>query len=253
MDPTTLGIIIGLAGIILPIIVAIIIAITQVRKREITYSVLALPLISIKKEIKDVEIKIKGAQATNPYLVVLRVWNSGNHPINKFDFNAPIKFNLGTNVTVLDKSVLRVKPVQMKDQVNFDVVSNMLTLNPILMNKGFSLYLKLFLDNYVDIIAEDPVIYHINHLQKIKSNKSYWLYRTVKIIIGICLFLFAILPIIFTSQTQDLYTLPIHFFQWTIPILPFIMLFLLVYYLLFSFLESRIKKREEQRFSELLS
>ena len=81
------------------------------RFKELSYRVVsAEPLVSIR-EADELQGRLvvtfdgQPAQGANISAVVVRVWNSGNEPINDMDFKAPIFLTYGTGATVLTERV----------------------------------------------------------------------------------------------------------------------------------------------------
>jgi len=260
MDGTTLGIIVGLFGIVIPIIVSLIIYYRQKNKKEIAYSVLSLPLLNIREEIKDkVKILFKERPARDTHLVVLKVWNSGNVPILPTEFVDPITFNFGDNIEVLDVSVLEAKPEVIKNKIKFELSSNKLILKPILLNKDYSITIKLLIDRFDNKVNAEAMIAGIAHLQRMSSGDPTRIERQsqiIKILMGIIALFLSITQLaatiaIFNSYIYDSpYYKFISFIFYTFPLFTSM---LIIYYVLFSYVEFRNKKREQQRYAKLLS
>ncbi|MGZ6356482.1 MAG: hypothetical protein ACXWOX_18060, partial [Ktedonobacteraceae bacterium] len=74
--------------------------------------------VSFQKELKDrVQLLFDKKPIENARLVLLKIWNSGNVPIqiDDYDKNNPIMFDFGEHAEILDADVLETVPTHIKD------------------------------------------------------------------------------------------------------------------------------------------
>ena len=103
----TLGLIIAALCLVTSVLVPIAIHLRERSKKEISYRVIDdVPLLNIKEEVKEnFEVRYNGIPVKDATFLLVRVWNSGNVPIEEADFIDPIKLNFGKDATVIFSSI----------------------------------------------------------------------------------------------------------------------------------------------------
>jgi hypothetical protein len=167
----------------LSVISAIVLAIVtwiQVRLKEkkvISYSILTDTLvIRVKEDVeKDVKILFKDKPVKNVRLVELKIWNSGNVPIRKQDYEKPLSFlptfvehsNKLLYVSDIEKTPenLPMEPVYYEEE---DVIG----LSKTLFNKGDSITIKMLLAGYDEKISVIGRIAGVNRIEEAKRNNA---------------------------------------------------------------------------------
>src|SRR5258708_4364956 len=103
MEPVYLGLIIGALALLTSVLVPVVIYLRGRSKKEISYAVYdSISLVNIKEEVKEnFEVSYRGIPVQDATLQSVRVWNSGNVPIEEDDFVDPIKLDFGKDATVI--------------------------------------------------------------------------------------------------------------------------------------------------------
>jgi hypothetical protein len=182
-------------SVISTIILAIITGI-QLRLKEkkgVSYSIITdTPVIRVKEDVeKDIKISFKDKPVKNVRLVELKIWNSGNVPVKKEDYEEPLSFlpaaiELGRKllyVAVIDKSPkdLPVKPIIYHDK-------EVIGLPKVLLNKGDSVKIKILLADYDEKIIVEGRILDVSRIEEVKNNMPSLLLRVKIISVGAGLF-----------------------------------------------------------------
>lgn len=132
-------------------VVAIFISIKHHQRKAISYKIVSdTPLLSLKEEVKSrVQVLFDAKPVSNTRLVVLKVFNSGNVPIEvkEFENNEPIKIDFGNSTEILDAELLESFPSDIKDKakVTFKDEIGGVMLEPLLLNSKDSVTLKVLL------------------------------------------------------------------------------------------------------------
>lgn len=136
-------------------VVSIVIVILQIKRKELSYNIIInTPLLSIDKQIEDkITILYEDATVDNLQLIILRVCNTGNTPIEKSDYERPISFSFGKDSFIFAESVLDKKPENLK--ITFQKEKDKIIFYPILLNKKDEFSIKVFVNNYKGEINPD--------------------------------------------------------------------------------------------------
>src|SRR6266851_395233 len=163
-----LGIILGILGLVIPLIVSIAIALIQRNKKEITYKIESdVSLLSFREEVKNkLEILYEGKKVSNTNLVILTIQNTGKVPILPSDYISPINFDFGKESEILSYDIIKTNPPNIKDKISLNVETGKLILKPSLLNKGFFITIKAILTQYEGQIEADALIAGIDHIKK---------------------------------------------------------------------------------------
>ena len=185
MNLTLLGIILGLLGLVVPLIVSIIIAFLQRSVKEITYAIMSQsPLLSVDEKIRDkVKISYEGKEVKNAHLVVLNIKNSGNIPIMPNDYVEPIKFSFGLLAEIISVNISETKPVNIKEKISVVMQKNEIIIMPYLLNKGYSITIAVVLSRFTGRIKADALVAGVESLKKVEPNTSLFSPNRVKIFI----------------------------------------------------------------------
>src|SRR3989442_9175372 len=92
-----LGLFIAALCLLTSVLVPVVIHLKEQSKKEISYIVFDdVPLLNIKEEVKEnFEVRYKGIPVKDATFLNIRVWNSGNVPIEEADIIDPIKLDFG--------------------------------------------------------------------------------------------------------------------------------------------------------------
>lgn len=160
--------------------------ILQLKRKELSYSIIInTPLLSIDKRIEDkITILYEDVFIANLQLIILRICNTGNTPIEKSDYERPISFSFGKNAFIFAEIVVDKKPENLK--ITFEKEKNKLIFDPILLNKKDEFSIKVFIKNYNGEINPDCRIVGVKGI-KFQTNKpkGFWSDNWVLIVTNI--------------------------------------------------------------------
>lgn len=91
-------------------------------------------LVKFVDEESGLEFVYLGDAVENPTLNRFHIKNSGSEPINKVDFDRPIKFTMNEDILILNAYVASTFPKSMP--VNLVVTGNSVELEPLLLNSN---------------------------------------------------------------------------------------------------------------------
>ncbi len=130
----------------------------QQKRKQITYDlVFNDQLLKVYDGVKDnLEILFKGSKVDGLHLVVIRLSNSGNVPILQSDFTAPVIFSLGPTANIVEAQVIETSPPNL--QVNLDVMSPNIAINPILLNPGDFIDIKVLATKCESVNAQCRIV-----------------------------------------------------------------------------------------------
>lgn len=132
--------------------------------KELSYEIVsATPLISKSKEIEgNLKIIYKDKTVDNIYLIIIKLINSGNVPINRNDYESPIVFSFNPNIGIIQADVIKNEPDSIKSIISID--SNKLLIEPLLLNESDSITFKVILSVFDGYIKADARIYGIKDI-----------------------------------------------------------------------------------------
>lgn len=123
-------------SVILGGIIAYWIYLKQKNVKELAYEKVSLNnIVEIDSKFRNsIEVKFNGEKVENLWLLIIKIVNSGNSPIEKKDFDAPLSIELGSDNQILDVEIINKYPNNLQLQSNH--TSQKIELNPILLNAG---------------------------------------------------------------------------------------------------------------------
>jgi type II secretory pathway pseudopilin PulG len=165
-------IVLGLAAIAVPIWVYL----KQRSRKDLAKDVQVTRLVSIHNEAKGrITIHFEGEQIEQVHLVEVRLTNSGNVPIRPEDFERPITIELGSG-TPLSADIAETTPARLDPKAQ--ITPRGVELQPLLLNTGDSLKLKILVRDFAGEIAFDYRIVGISQLMdaRLQAERS-WSHR----------------------------------------------------------------------------
>lgn len=156
-----------IAGIVIGIITGFVLPLALFRKQTrknlmftVISNTLILPILDVGDQARDkLQILFDGKPMSDARLVVLKLWNSGNVPIEIDDYENrnPIKFNFGDKAEVLNVEVLETTPSNLKSRVNASLKADRgnVVLEPLLLNNQDTITLKVLLSHLGNTITAD--------------------------------------------------------------------------------------------------
>jgi hypothetical protein len=140
----SIGALVGLVAII----VTVALYLLQRRRKSISYEVVSLtPLLSVKEEVRDrVQISFDGKKVSDAHMLIVKVRNSGNVPVLPSDYERSIQFGFGGQTQVMSAEMVETNPSGIDADVS--VLSNSVTLRPVLLNAGDAITVRVLLAQY---------------------------------------------------------------------------------------------------------
>jgi hypothetical protein len=143
---------VGAVLALVAIVISLIIAIVQQRKKSLSYEVLAsTPLLTVNDDLKGkTKILFENVPVQNVYLVVLHFLNDGNIPITASDFESPLFINFSDATKILSVELVKTIPQDLKPK--YDVSTSKIEIHPILFNGMDAFLLKFLLSEFDGVI-----------------------------------------------------------------------------------------------------
>ncbi len=150
---------------LLALVITSAIFILQRNKKRLAYYVLTeTPLLSIDDEIRGkIKIKYGRKNIQNIQLVMMYLGNKGNVDIASSDYEQPILFSFPDS-EILSAEIVEVSPKNLTPTMSTEM--SKLTINPILLNKGDYIVIKLLFSNYSKQITADTRIIGVKEIEK---------------------------------------------------------------------------------------
>ena|GEM_PF-4593570 len=148
---------------------------------------------------KKIQILYDGKPITNARLFVLTLLNDGRQPVEEKDFSKQsIDFVFSNSGQILSSEVINVNPTNLV--VEKEEKGNVLSIKPLLLNKGDSFEIKGVINSDDDEIACDARIVGIKEIKRIHPSKPNLSLSFTKIIGSLVILLVALLIIVFGSN-----------------------------------------------------
>jgi len=147
IDGSTIGIFVGIMGLVVGIVSYIKLKV----KKRLSYEVKSrFSLLKIGNQIKhDVKVIYGQEEVKNIHLLLVKIINDGNKHILEEDFIEPITFKFNHQAKVLDTEIQDSDPKNIK--MSFDSrTNNVVEIMPVLLNPGDWFVLKLLVSEYED-------------------------------------------------------------------------------------------------------
>jgi hypothetical protein len=158
-----IGVIITVIGITLSIGFSL----KQRSRKKLTYDFEGTPLVSVKNKAKDkIQILYNFERVSDAYFLLLKVWNSGNVPIHPSDYLDPIRFTFGKQAEILSCEVVETKPENIKKKVSITQGKQELSINPLLLNQGAGIVIKLVLSAFDGEVNGETLITGLDRIRK---------------------------------------------------------------------------------------
>lgn len=139
-------------------LIAICIYLKQRNRKLLSYSVLTNSrLLSIRNEIKGkIKIMYQSKEVENVNLVEIKIFNSGNVPIEEKDIKEPISIFYGKNSQILSTEVSEVEPVNL--DISLDNKDSLVELSKVLINSGDSITIKALVSRMSKIFVNGRIV-----------------------------------------------------------------------------------------------
>lgn len=142
-------------SVILGGIIAYWIYLKQKNIKELAYEKVSLNnIVKIDSKFRNsIEVKFNGEKVEKLWLLIIKIINSGNTPIEKKDFDAPISIELKSGNQILDVEIINKYPGNL--QLLATHTSQKIELSPILLNAGDNYSIRVMISG-----AEPKYILH---------------------------------------------------------------------------------------------
>ncbi len=134
---------VGIALGLVSIGVAVAIAWGQRRFSQISFDFYVVPLVKVHPHAEGrVAVLLDGAIVDTAALCYIRLWNSGNQPIQAADFVEPLVFDLGEGIRAFSQDVHETSPPDLVVNLNpldpsqHALSRNSVRVEPLLLNPG---------------------------------------------------------------------------------------------------------------------
>lgn len=157
-------------------------------------------IFSIDPEIREkIQIFYDGKPITNARLFVISLLNDGRQPVEEKDFSKKsIDFVFSPSGQILSSEVINVNPDDLI--VEKEEKGNILSIKPLLLNKGDSFEIKGIINSDDDEITCNARIVGIKEVKRIHPSKPNFNLSFTKIIVSLLIFLIAFLFIVFGND-----------------------------------------------------
>lgn len=145
------------------------------KKKKMTYCVREFPVLSVANELSDdIEVRYRGNTILNLKLIEITIRNAGSVAIETKDFDRPLKLQFNDAIQILSEEILQKIPKNLP--VSYSFQSNIISIDPLLLNQGDLIKYKILASNYEyfniearingikDIKNADDINYHKNSI-----------------------------------------------------------------------------------------
>ncbi|MDY6990973.1 MAG: hypothetical protein SWQ30_23265 [Thermodesulfobacteriota bacterium] len=139
---------IGAAVGIVAIIVSYMFFKRQQKQKRIAYEIISsTSLLSVRNEVKSkLQVFFEQKPIENLSLLIIQIYNAGNEPVLSTDYEKPISIGFGDKAEVLEADITGVSPESIQPKI--DRTPKAVSLQPLLLNGGDSITLKVLLANF---------------------------------------------------------------------------------------------------------
>jgi len=152
------------------------------QKKSLSYEYITnTRLLSVSESIKaNIKILYDNKQVNDVYLLEINIFNSGNTSILEKEYNTGITFDFGSNSKVLTASVIFADPADVNPKIN--TKKSKVIVDPVLLNKGDSIILKVIATQVGKITVEGRII-GVKKIEPFNHKKGSLLYTLVSLLI----------------------------------------------------------------------
>ena len=137
----------------------------QRKRKVLSYQVTSSSsLLSVREEVEGkIKILYEGTPIWRVHLVVVRIHNSGNVPIQKSDYERPLSISFGEDSRILSAEVTETSPENL--DVTIDPSEDCLILEPLLLNSRDSITLKVLVSEFRSDLEVDARIVGVKQVR----------------------------------------------------------------------------------------
>jgi hypothetical protein len=154
---------VGAVLALLAVFISIVIYFKERRRKQVSYVILSIdPLLgwgaaAFKGEL---QLTYDGKLVDSPYLVSIRIFNSGNVPIPSSDYERPISVGFGSSARILKAEVVETVPKNLNATISLakEPTGERLVLSPSLLNSGDSIDLRMLIAEYNQVCVDGRLV-----------------------------------------------------------------------------------------------
>lgn len=179
------------------------------RRKRLSLEVISESVVaSVQKgAAQEIQIYFRKEPINNVHLLVLRLFNSGNVPITKDDYDESVSIGFGDSASLLTGEKTGASPLNL--DVSWKIRENSFVISPLLLNQGDEMIFNCLVAGYLaDNLKVDTRIVGVKEVERIDNrtrvrrakNRQGLLFGAIMIIIGI----------IGATLTPTIKNMPIH-------------------------------------------
>ncbi|MBN8594345.1 MAG: hypothetical protein J0M33_21495 [Anaerolineae bacterium] len=187
-DPAWLAVILAVVAIIVGAGVSIFIFLRQNKRKTLSYEIRSyVPLLNVDSQVKDkLQITYNGKVVNDLKLLVVRLLNDGDIPIESRDFDEMVSVDLGETAEILIAEISSAQPKELKAKVTSE--KNRALLQPLLLNQTDWVELKLIVAGASSHPKVAGRIVGVKSIKTIQQNTFMIRYLIVYSFIGVLAF-----------------------------------------------------------------
>jgi hypothetical protein len=167
-DPAWIGIIVGVLGIVVGSVIAIVVYLLQRRRKELSYQHTITPMLPQQRQALEEFLNMK---LPDTYEVVLKLVNSGNLSIKSKDFVSPVTVVFDKPTQVWGSGITETEPASAQSTTKLTTVTSSrateATLKLLLLNPGDSVTMKFMVDHFDRRVTVDGRIVGVKEIKNV--------------------------------------------------------------------------------------
>jgi hypothetical protein len=166
---------VGVIAALVAISISIILYMKSRSRKSLSYVIISrTPLLSVDREIKkDLQILYQGKPIQQVHLLLMKLINSGNVPVTASDFERPFSLLFSEDAKVIAAEIIKTKPESLRATIAFE--NQKVVLNPVLMNGGDSITLKILVSKLNGDFKVDGRIVGVKEIKELGGTAfPYW-------------------------------------------------------------------------------
>lgn len=126
-------------------LIAIFITLKQNNRKKISYEILTdIDVFNTRDNNSELKLHYKKTLINKPRLIEIKIYNSGNIPISKVDYERPIEIIFATSSIIIDAEVVETHPPNIETQISKD--GSKLYFSSGVFNSGDIIKIRVLLD-----------------------------------------------------------------------------------------------------------
>lgn len=182
------GVVFAVVAILVSVVVSLYIFIRQNKRKMLSYDIRSyVSLLNVDSQVKDkLQITYLGKPVSDLKLLVVRLLNDGDIPIESRDFDEMVSVDLGETAEILIAEISSAQPKELKAKVTSE--KNRALLQPLLLNQTDWVELKLIVAGASSHPKVAGRIVGVKSIKTIQQNTFMIRYLIVYSFIGVLAF-----------------------------------------------------------------